>query len=202
MALKYPDNPSVQELGKAHIDIAQCAIDPVEAENLSSCLKYSFPFVWGETRRQPVKYFVDDPAIEVGFLINMPGLPANVISPGQAMFTSLLGGAEGSKKLDQTTPADGEEDEDTGEEEDEEFIEEEHDESEEDEEDDEFDLGEEIINDNGDGSELDEDDEDEDIDLAEEDEENGDLDLDEEDEDFDLDDDDYDDDDEIDQDAT
>jgi catechol 2,3-dioxygenase-like lactoylglutathione lyase family enzyme len=91
MATNYPINPRVRALGKARIDIARRAQTPAEWQKLWKPPAHSFPFRWGESWKQCVEYRVDDFAAEVGFFIDVLGLPVNALDPDYAMFTSPQG---------------------------------------------------------------------------------------------------------------
>jgi catechol 2,3-dioxygenase-like lactoylglutathione lyase family enzyme len=91
MSTNYPINPRVRAYGKARIDIAERAKNPADWEKLWKPPSATFPFVWGETWKQCVEYRVDDFAAEVGFFIDVLGLPVNAFDPGYAMFTSPHG---------------------------------------------------------------------------------------------------------------
>lgn len=91
MSTNYPINPRVRAFGKARIDIAEHAKDPADWARLWKPPSNSFPFAWGESWKQCVEYRVDDFAAEVGFFIDILGLPVNAFDPGYAMFTSPQG---------------------------------------------------------------------------------------------------------------
>jgi catechol 2,3-dioxygenase-like lactoylglutathione lyase family enzyme len=91
MPTNYPINPRVRAFGKARIDIAEHAKNPADWEKLWKPASNSFPFVWGESWKQCVEYRVDDFAAEIGFFIDILGLPVNAFDPGYAMFTSPQG---------------------------------------------------------------------------------------------------------------
>lgn len=88
MATNFPINPRVRDFGKARIDIAVRARNQTQWEKLWVHPVNSFPFVWGESWKQCVEYRVDDFPAEVGFYIDILGLPINALDPGYAMFTS------------------------------------------------------------------------------------------------------------------
>ena len=85
---KYPVNPKFRAYGKARLDIAQRAASSSDWEKLWKKPANSFPFTWGEPWKQCVEYRVDDFAAEVGFWIDVIGLPVNAFDPDYAMFTS------------------------------------------------------------------------------------------------------------------
>jgi hypothetical protein len=91
MATNYPINPRVRAFGKARIDIARRAKNQAQWEKLWKQPSNSFPFVWGESWKQCVEYRVDDFPAEVGFFIDILGLPINALDQGYAMFTSPQG---------------------------------------------------------------------------------------------------------------
>ena len=91
MATNYPINPRVRALGKARLDIARRAQSPAEWQALWKPPAHPFPFTWGERWKQCVEYRVDDFAAEIGFFIDILGLPVNALDPDYAMFTSPQG---------------------------------------------------------------------------------------------------------------
>jgi catechol 2,3-dioxygenase-like lactoylglutathione lyase family enzyme len=91
MATNYPVNPRVRAFGKARIDIARRARSPEDWQKLWKRPAHSFPFAWGNSWKQCVEYKVDDFAAEVGFFIDVLGLPINAFDPDYAMFTSPNG---------------------------------------------------------------------------------------------------------------
>ena len=91
MATNYPINPRVRALGKARLDIARRAQTPAEWQALWRPPAHPFPFTWGERWKQCVEYRVDDFAAEIGFYIDILGLPVNALDPDYAMFTSPQG---------------------------------------------------------------------------------------------------------------
>ena len=88
MATNYPINPRVRALGKARLDIARRVRSPQDWQTLWKPPTHAFPFEWGERWKQCVEYRVDDFAAEVGFYIDILGLPVNALDPDYAMFTS------------------------------------------------------------------------------------------------------------------
>jgi catechol 2,3-dioxygenase-like lactoylglutathione lyase family enzyme len=84
-------NPRVRAFGKARIDIARRAASRTDWERLWKRSTYPFPFSWGESWKQCIEYKVDDFAAEVGFYIDVLGLPVNAFDPDYAMFTSPNG---------------------------------------------------------------------------------------------------------------
>jgi len=91
MATNYPVNPRVRAFGKARIDIARRASSQDDWQKLWKRPAYSFPFAWGDAWKQCIEYKVDDFAAEVGFFIDVLGLPINAFDPDYAMFTSPHG---------------------------------------------------------------------------------------------------------------
>lgn len=85
---KYPVNPKFRAYGKARLDIAQRAASSSDWEKLWVKPAHNFPFTWGEPWKQCIEYRVDDFAAEVGFWIDVIGLPVNAFDPDYAMFTS------------------------------------------------------------------------------------------------------------------
>jgi catechol 2,3-dioxygenase-like lactoylglutathione lyase family enzyme len=88
MATNYPINPRVRALGKARLDVARRAQSPADWQSLWKPPAHPFPFTWGERWKQCVEYRVDDFAAEIGFFIDILGLPINALDPDYAMFTS------------------------------------------------------------------------------------------------------------------
>ena len=87
-AAKRYINPRYRAYGRARIDIAQRATTPSEWERLWKRPQQKFPFTWGRYWKQCIEYKVDDFAAEVGFFIDVLGLPVNAFTPEYAMFTS------------------------------------------------------------------------------------------------------------------
>jgi catechol 2,3-dioxygenase-like lactoylglutathione lyase family enzyme len=88
MATNFPINPRVRAFGKARIDFAVRARNQTQWEKLWVHPVNTFPFFWGESWKQCIEYKVDDFPAEVGFFIDVLGLPINALDPGYAMFTS------------------------------------------------------------------------------------------------------------------
>lgn len=88
MATNYPINPRIRAYGKARLDIARRARTPEEWQRLWLPPAQKFIFEWGEHWKQCIEYKVDDLAAEVGFFIDVLGLPVNAFDPDYAMFTS------------------------------------------------------------------------------------------------------------------
>ena len=85
---KHHINPRFRAYGKARIDIAKRVRDHGDWYKLWKEPSNPFPFSWGENWRQCVEYKVDDFPAEVGFFIDILGLPVNAFDPDYAMFTS------------------------------------------------------------------------------------------------------------------
>lgn len=84
-------NPRIRAYGKARIDIARRATSRADWERMWKQSTYPFPFSWGESWKQCVEYRVVDFPAEVGFYIDILGLPVNAFDPDYAMFTSPKG---------------------------------------------------------------------------------------------------------------
>jgi catechol 2,3-dioxygenase-like lactoylglutathione lyase family enzyme len=91
MATNYPINPRVRAYGKARLDIARRARTPADWQRLWLPPAQKFTFQWGRPWKQCIEYKVDDLAAEVGFYIDVLGLPVNAFDPDYAMFTSPAG---------------------------------------------------------------------------------------------------------------
>jgi len=88
---KHHVNPKFRAYGRARIDIAVRATNPAEWQKLWKKPAFPFPFTWGENWKQCIEYKVDDFPAEVGFFIDILGMPINAFDPGYAMFTSPKG---------------------------------------------------------------------------------------------------------------
>ncbi|OGO64600.1 MAG: hypothetical protein A2Z45_07740 [Chloroflexi bacterium RBG_19FT_COMBO_55_16] len=88
---KHHINPKFRAYGKARIDIAMRATSQAEWQKLWKKPAFPFPFSWGDNWKQCMEYKVDDFPAEVGFFIDILGLPINAFDPGYAMFTSPNG---------------------------------------------------------------------------------------------------------------
>jgi hypothetical protein len=84
-------NPKFRAYGKARLDIAQRAGSEEDWLRLWKNPSNSFPFTWNGQWKHCIEYRVDDFAAEVGFLIDILGLPVNAFDPDYAMFTSPAG---------------------------------------------------------------------------------------------------------------
>lgn len=83
----YHINPRVRAYGKARLDIARRAQTRQDWDTLWKKPQYDFPFTWGEHWKQCIEYRVADFAAEVGFFIDVLGLPVNAFNEYYAMFT-------------------------------------------------------------------------------------------------------------------
>lgn len=93
--VKPQDKPhvssKVRAYGRARIDIAQRAVSAQDWETMWKPPQNRFPFTWGKYWKQCIEYRVDDFASEVGFFIDILGLPVIAFDPNYAMFTSPSG---------------------------------------------------------------------------------------------------------------
>jgi catechol 2,3-dioxygenase-like lactoylglutathione lyase family enzyme len=80
-------NPRVRAFGKARLDIARRAQTRQDWDALWKKPQHEFPFAWGAFWKQCVEYRVADYAAEVGFYIDILGLPVNAFNEYTAMFT-------------------------------------------------------------------------------------------------------------------
>lgn len=87
MSGKFPINPRFRAYGKARIDIARRARTRRDWDTLWKEPVNPFPFRWGEHWKQCIEYRVDDYAAEVGFFIDILGLPVNAFDERYAQFT-------------------------------------------------------------------------------------------------------------------
>lgn len=78
----------IRAFGKARLDIASRAHTPEDWQRLWKPPINPFPFTWGQHWRQCVEYRVSDFAAEVGFWIDVLGLPVNAFNTDYAMLTS------------------------------------------------------------------------------------------------------------------
>ena len=90
MSGPYHIDPRIRALGKARIDITRRAQSEAEWQSLWRAPRYVFPFIWESGWKLCIEYRVDDYAAEVGFFIDVLGLPVNAFSPSYAMFTSPM----------------------------------------------------------------------------------------------------------------
>jgi hypothetical protein len=81
-------DPRVRAYGKARIDITRRAKDEQEWQRQWKEPRYPFPFTWGQGLKHSFQYQVEDFAAEVGFWMDVLGLPAYAFSPSYATFTS------------------------------------------------------------------------------------------------------------------
>lgn len=84
-------NPKFRAYGKARLDVAQRAQRRSDWDLLWKPSANPYPFEWGEHWRHCIEYKVDDFAAEVGFFIDIIGLPVNAFDPEYAQFTSPYG---------------------------------------------------------------------------------------------------------------
>jgi catechol 2,3-dioxygenase-like lactoylglutathione lyase family enzyme len=84
-------NPRIRAYGKARIDIARRATSRADWDRMWKQSTFPFPFSWGESWKQCMEYRVVDFPAEVGFYIDILGLPVNAFDPDYAMFTSPNG---------------------------------------------------------------------------------------------------------------
>lgn len=85
--LTHRINPRVRAYGKARLDIARRAQSRQDWDALWKKPLYEFPFTWGAHWKQCVEYRVGDYPAEVGFFIDVLGLPVNAFNEYSAMFT-------------------------------------------------------------------------------------------------------------------
>jgi predicted enzyme related to lactoylglutathione lyase len=95
LLVKQPPRPhvsgKVRAYGRARIEIAQRAITPQDWDELWKPPQNPFPFTWGKYWKQCIEYRVEDFASEVGFFIDVLGLPVIAFDASYAMFTSPTG---------------------------------------------------------------------------------------------------------------
>jgi len=82
------DIARIRELGEARIDIARKARTPDEWKTLWKQAQHPYPFTGGECCKQWVEYKVTDYSAEIGFFIDIMGLPIYAFDTNYAMFTS------------------------------------------------------------------------------------------------------------------
>ncbi|MCU0485510.1 MAG: VOC family protein [Anaerolineales bacterium] len=83
----YHINPRVRAYGKARLDIARRAQTSQDWEKMWKNPLHQFPFTWGSYWKQSIEYRVADFAAEIGFFIDVLGLPVNAFNEYSAMFT-------------------------------------------------------------------------------------------------------------------
>lgn len=101
--LKYHVDPRIRALGKARIDVTQRAANEEDWQRMWREPRFTFPFEWGSGWRSAFHYYVADFAAEIGFFIDVLGLPVMAFSPSFAQFSepdgeflfSVTGVAEG-----------------------------------------------------------------------------------------------------------
>jgi catechol 2,3-dioxygenase-like lactoylglutathione lyase family enzyme len=111
MTSKYRVDPRIRALGKARIDVTRRATNEQEWQKMWREPRYPFPFDWGQSWKLSIQYIVDDYAAEIGFFIDVLGLPVYAFSPSYAMFTSpdqsfafsVIAAQEGSASTDPDT---------------------------------------------------------------------------------------------------
>lgn len=81
-------SPRVRAYGRARLEVARRAQSGQEWDILWKPPIHDFPFKWGPYWKQCVEFKVDDFAAEVGFFIDILGLPVNAFNPDYVMFTS------------------------------------------------------------------------------------------------------------------
>lgn len=84
-------SPKVRAYGRARVEIAQRISSPQDWEKLWKPAQNPFPFTWGKYWKQCIEYRVDDFVSEVGFFVDILGLPVIAFDPTYAMFTSPNG---------------------------------------------------------------------------------------------------------------
>lgn len=78
----------VRAYGRARIEIAQRAQTRQEWDELWKPPSQPFAFDWGPYWKHCIEYKVEDFSAEVGFFIDLLGLPVNAFNENYAMFTS------------------------------------------------------------------------------------------------------------------
>lgn len=84
----HVDITRIRELGEARIDIARKARTTDEWNTLWTKSQHPYPFTSGNCCRQWMEYKVVDYSAEVGFFIDIMGLPIFAFDTHYAMFTS------------------------------------------------------------------------------------------------------------------
>jgi hypothetical protein len=80
--------PNLRELGEARLAVARTASTLEQWNELWQKPAHPFPFTWGDCWKHNIQYRVDDFSAEVGFYIDVLGMPVNAFGPDYAMFTS------------------------------------------------------------------------------------------------------------------
>ncbi|MCI0520452.1 MAG: VOC family protein [Chloroflexi bacterium] len=88
MSVEIHIDPRIRALGKARIDVTRRAKDEREWQMLWREPRYACPLRLGEGWRYCVEYSVEDFAAEIGFYIDVLGLPVSAFSTNYAQFTS------------------------------------------------------------------------------------------------------------------
>lgn len=88
MSTEIHIDPRIRALGKARIDVTRRAKDEREWQMLWREPRYAYPLQLGEGWRYCVEYSVEDFAAEIGFYIDVLGLPVSAFSTSYAQFTS------------------------------------------------------------------------------------------------------------------
>ena len=78
----------IRAYGRARIEIAQRAQSRQEWDELWKPPIQPFAFKWGQYWKHCIEYKVEDFTAEVGFFIDLLGLPVNAFNENYAMFTS------------------------------------------------------------------------------------------------------------------
>jgi catechol 2,3-dioxygenase-like lactoylglutathione lyase family enzyme len=86
MATRIPRS-DVARLGAARLEVAMKAKTPDDWKKMWPKPANAWTFEWGSCWKQCIEYRVDDFASEVGFFIDVLGLPTNAFGPDYAMFT-------------------------------------------------------------------------------------------------------------------
>jgi hypothetical protein len=81
-------DPRIRALGKARLDVTQRAASLEEWQKNWREPRYPFPFRWTNSWKASLSYRVDDYAAELGFWLDVIGLPVSAMSLHSATFTS------------------------------------------------------------------------------------------------------------------
>jgi catechol 2,3-dioxygenase-like lactoylglutathione lyase family enzyme len=84
-------NPRYRAFGKARIDIARRVKNQADWDALWKEPAQPFPFAWDNSWKHCIEYKVNDFAAEIGFFIDVLGLPVTAFGPDYAQFTSPQG---------------------------------------------------------------------------------------------------------------
>lgn len=85
---KTKADPSLRQMGEARIAVVREAKTQEDFKRLWKEPKHPYAITLGTCWKQCTEYAVDDFAAEVGFWIDVMGLPRNAFGPDYAMFTS------------------------------------------------------------------------------------------------------------------